>query len=142
MWYNTPRIWGQQRLPVSTMNHKHSTTNNQPRTTKLQTTNNRLRTMPGPSEAEGNYERFTFLCKTNPISKKAQMNVSKVLTKDYENIHPSGTTKTNPNQTQSNPISKQKPGKGSGLNYLDWTGKKAYRGQKIIQGKDKKCSQR
>ncbi len=46
--------------------------------------------------------------KTNPIPEKPKMNVTSILTKDYENKPPSSPKKTNPIQTQSNPISKAK----------------------------------
>ena len=41
-----------------------------------------------------------FKPKTNPIYKKAEMNVTKVLTKDYGNMHLHRLRKTNPIQTQ------------------------------------------
>jgi len=44
-----------------------------------------------------------------PNFRKAKMNVTSILTKDYENKPPSHSAKTNPIQTQSNPISKGIP---------------------------------
>ncbi len=53
--------------------------------------------------------------KTKPIQSQfkanllnAQMNVNKVLTKDYENVRLHGRWKNKANQTQSNPISPPK----------------------------------
>ena len=40
-----------------------------------------------------------------PNFRKSQMNVNKALTKDYENVCLRRSGKTNPIQTQSNPIS-------------------------------------
>jgi len=45
---------------------------------------------------------------TNPIPEKPKMNVTSILTKDYENKPPSSPKKTKPIQTQSNPISPSK----------------------------------
>ena len=44
---------------------------------------------------------------SNPIYEMPKMNVSSVLTKDYENIHLHRSPKTNPIQTQSNPKQSQ-----------------------------------
>jgi hypothetical protein len=41
-----------------------------------------------------------FLCKTKPISEKAEMNASSVLTKDYERISPRGVQKGKAKQSQ------------------------------------------
>jgi len=49
--------------------------------------------------------------KTNPISEMAKMNANIFITKDYENETTHRPKKTNPIQTQSNPISKQLQGR-------------------------------
>ncbi|MHC4559146.1 MAG: hypothetical protein ACYS80_17795 [Planctomycetota bacterium] len=43
---------------------------------------------------------FDKLCKTNPITKRKEMNVNKVLTKDYENKHLFRRAENKPKQTQ------------------------------------------
>jgi hypothetical protein len=43
---------------------------------------------------------FDKLCKTNPITKRTKMNVTKVLTKGYENKRLHGRGKNKPKQTQ------------------------------------------
>jgi hypothetical protein len=45
------------------------------------------------------------LCKTKPISAKAQMSASLVLTKDYERIAACGVRKSKAKQSQTKPIS-------------------------------------
>ncbi len=53
-----------------------------------------------------------FKANTNPIPEKPKMNVTSILTKDYENETAfrlrQNKPKTNPKQTQSNPIAKAK----------------------------------
>jgi hypothetical protein len=44
-----------------------------------------------------------LLCKTNPISKNTQIDVSPVSTIGYEKTSPSADLKTNPKRTQTNP---------------------------------------
>ena len=75
------------------MNHKHSKTNNQPRTTnyKLLTTKKELRKIHSFIQNKANLP-------------KAQINVNKVLERDYGNVHLRRRPKTKPKQTQSNPI--------------------------------------
>ena len=46
----------------------------------------------------------SLLFNSNPITKRAKMNVTKALTKAYENIRPPSPPKANPKQTQFNPI--------------------------------------
>jgi hypothetical protein len=53
--------------------------------------------------------KFTFSCKTNPISKNAEMTVTSVHTIGYENTRPSDHVKANPKQTQTNPKQSQFP---------------------------------
>jgi len=48
---------------------------------------------------------MTSFMQNKPNFRKAKMNISSALTKDYENILPISTMKK---QTQSNPISRQK----------------------------------
>ena len=48
---------------------------------------------------------FDKLCKTNPICWKAQMNITKALTRGYENIRPRSRAENKPNQTQNKPNS-------------------------------------
>ena len=82
------------------MNHKHSKTNNQPRTmnNQLQTTKKELR-------------KINSFMQNKPNLLNAQMNVCSVLTKDYGNIRLHRRPKTNPKQTQfkpkTNPIQTQ-----------------------------------
>jgi hypothetical protein len=45
----------------------------------------------------------TFSCKTNPISKIPEMNLTVVATMGYKNMPPSAARKTNPKRTQTNP---------------------------------------
>jgi hypothetical protein len=45
----------------------------------------------------------TFSCKTNPISKIPEMNLTVVPTMGYKNMPPSAAPKTNPKRTQTNP---------------------------------------
>ena len=52
--------------------------------------------------------KSTLFMQNKPNLLDAQMNVSSVLTKDYENKGLCKCVKTNPKQTQSNPISKAK----------------------------------
>ena len=83
------------------------------------------------STTKSQLRKINLFLQNKPHLLNAQMNVSKVLTKDYENICLRRRGKTNPKQSQSKPIQSQsnpKPGTGSGLNYLDRVGKKAYRG--------------
>jgi len=47
-----------------------------------------------------------FLCKTNPISWIPKMNLSFVITKDYENVHLLGRRKNKAKQTQFKPNTK------------------------------------
>ena len=47
--------------------------------------------------------KINLFMQNKPNFKNAQINVSKVSTKDYENIHLHKRPKTNPIQTQSNP---------------------------------------
>jgi hypothetical protein len=90
--YNT-QDWGQQRLPVSTMNHKHSKTNNQPRTMDYEqsTTKSQLR-------------KINFFIQNKPNLPNARINVNKVLERDYENVRLHRCPKTKPNKPNSNPI--------------------------------------
>ena len=74
------------------MNHKHSKTNNQ-----SQTTNNQLQT------TKKELRKIHSFMQNKPNLLNARMNVSKVLAKDYENVHPLGHPKTNPKQTQFKP---------------------------------------
>ncbi len=62
--------------------------------------------------AAKDYEKTNPTCRgvasgeagSNPIPEKPKMNVTSILTKDYENEPPSSPKKTNPIQTQTNPI--------------------------------------
>ena len=75
------------------MNHKHSKTNNQPRTTDCEkrTTKDYVRKINSFMQNEPN---------SNPIYEMPKMNVNKVSTKDYGKNSPGWLTKTNPIQTQ------------------------------------------
>ncbi len=44
-----------------------------------------------------------YKANTNPIPEMSKMNVTSILTKDYENKPPSSPKKTNPIQTQNKP---------------------------------------
>jgi hypothetical protein len=46
---------------------------------------------------------YQKVCKTNPIPKNTQINVSPVSTMAYNNMGPSATRKTNPKRTQNEP---------------------------------------
>jgi len=65
-----------------------------------------------PAETTGKIRNFDLLfCKTNPICKMPELNVSYCLTKDYENARLHTHPKNKPNQTQfkpkTNPIQSQ-----------------------------------
>ena len=78
------------------MNHKHSKTNNQPRATDY-----KLRTM------KKELRKINLFIQNKPNFKNDQINVNKVLERDYENVCLHRRPKTNPKQTQSNPIQSQ-----------------------------------
>ncbi len=59
---------------------------------------NQLETWPKQTQYKANTKPI------KPNSRKAKMNVTSILTKDYENKPPSDPKKTNPIQTQTNPI--------------------------------------
>ena len=52
---------------------------------------------------EGSEQLLLFL-QNKPNFRKAQINISAVLVKNYEEIQPPNPAKANPKQTQSNPI--------------------------------------
>jgi hypothetical protein len=51
--------------------------------------------------------KINLFMQNKPNLLKSQMNANKVLTRNYENVHLADTPKTNPKQTQSNPIQTQ-----------------------------------
>jgi hypothetical protein len=103
MWYNTQHR-GQQRLPAACplpcwgakMNHKHSKTNNQPRTTdyKLLTTKKELR-------------KIHSFIQNKPNFRKSQINVTSFGTGEYVKLDTWSDGKNKPKQTQFKPNQSQ-----------------------------------
>ena len=69
--------------------------------------NRLLATVLGPLLPSRTLYKSAHLCKTNPISEKAKMNVSNYIKREYEEMDTWSSGKTNPIKPNTNPIQTQ-----------------------------------